>query len=277
MILFPCSGEDEMNAEKEIIASLLKLTKTAPVQKELIRKDARVSTEALEDVLQKLNEAGLINGKHNLVEASSNQRVNLAVHTLKLGADYEQTSKFLNWKEFEKIAAQAFEANGFGVLKNFHFKHLDKRWEMDILSCRKPLIVCVDCKHWKHGWSRASIIKVVGAQIERTRAFANSLPDYYQKVRLSDWKNATLVPLVLSLVSGPLKFYNNVAVVPVLQLQDFINVMPIEVQSLTHFNVNNVSLDRKLTDYSIQNAKNTNAHTQIIMDSSKIKNAIIHY
>lgn len=251
MILFLCNTEDEMNVEKEVIASLLKLTKTALAQKKLIRKYARVSTEVMEDVLRRLHEAGLINEKHGLVNASPSQRVNLAAYALKLGADREKISKFLNWMEFEKIAAQTFQANGFRVLKNFRFKHLDKRWEIDILSCRKPLIVSIDCKHWKHGWSQAAVIKVVKAQIERTRAFADSLPNYHQKVQLSDWKNAMLIPLILSLVPGPFKFHNNVPVVSVLQLQDFINGMATEVHSLTHFDINRVSLNQKLTDYPI--------------------------
>jgi Holliday junction resolvase-like predicted endonuclease len=239
-----------MTSEKEIIASLLRLAKTGIVQKELINKDARVSTEVIEDVLKKLSEAGLINQQRDLVEVSPNQRVNLAVHALKIGADYEQICKLLSWIEFESIAAQAFEANQFWVLKNFRFKHASKRWEIDILGCREPLIVCVDCKHWQHGWSRAVIIKAVEAQTERTRAFADALPDYYQKARLAEWKSATLIPLILSLVPGPFKFHNNVPVVPVLQLRDFINEMPLEIHSLTYFIKKHVMFDQKLSNYS---------------------------
>jgi len=239
-----------MTSEKEILASLLRLTKTGLVQKELIKKDARVSTEVIEDVLRKLSEAGLVNQQQGLVEVSLSQRANLAVHALKLGADYEQICKLLSWIEFESIAAQAFEANQFCVLKNFHFKNTGKRWEIDILGCREPLIVCVDCKHWQHGWSRAAIIKAVEAQTERTRAFADALPNYYQKARLAEWKSATLIPLILSLIPGPFKFHNNVPVVPVLQLLDFINEMPLEVHSLTHFTKKYVRFDQKLTNYS---------------------------
>ena len=56
-----------MTSEKEILASLLRLTKTGLVQKELIKKDARVSTEVIEDVLRKLSEAGLVNQQQGLV------------------------------------------------------------------------------------------------------------------------------------------------------------------------------------------------------------------
>src|SRR4030066_1832402 len=99
-----------MTSEKEILASLQRLTKTGLVQTQLIKKDARVSTEVMEDVLRKLSEAGLINQQQGLVEVSPSQRAHLAVHALKLGADYEQICKLLSWSEFESIAAQAFEA-----------------------------------------------------------------------------------------------------------------------------------------------------------------------
>lgn len=224
-----------MTSEKDVIASLLRLTKTGPIHKELLRKEARVSVKVLDETLRKLFQDGFIRQKRCLVEASSNQRVSMAAQAIKLGADFERICKFLEWTEFESIAAQAFQANGFRVLKNFRFKHAGKRWEIDLLSCREPLIVCVDCKHWRRGWSRAATVKAVEAQVERTRAFADALPNYYQKARLAEWKSATLVPLILSLVHGPFKFHNNVPIVPILQLQDFINELPLELSTLTHF------------------------------------------
>jgi len=239
-----------MATERSVIASVLKLTKTGPIQEELLRKDARVSVQVLDEALRKLLKDGFIRQRRGLVEVSSNQRVSMAVQALKLGADFERICKLLDWSEFESIAAQAFQANGFRVLTNFRFKHTGKRWEIDVLGCREPLIVCVDCKHWRRRWSRAATVKAVIAQVERTRAFADALPNYYQKARLAEWKSATLVPLILSLVSGPFKFYNNVPIVPVLQLQDFINELPLEINSLTYFKKKIVKIDSNLTDYS---------------------------
>jgi len=239
-----------MATERTIIESLLKLTKTGPVQKEFIRSDAKVSVHILEQALQKLFKSGFIQLKGNLIEASPNQRVNIAVQAIKLGADFERICKLLEWSEFESIAAQAFQANGFKVLSNFRFKQAGKRWEIDVLCCKEPLIVSVDCKHWRHGWSRAATMKAVEAQVERTRAFFNASPSYYQKAKLSKWTNATLVPLILSLVPGPLKFHNNVPIAPILQLQDFISGLPLEVSSLTNFKKKLLRINENLTNYS---------------------------
>jgi len=239
-----------MAAERSVISSVLKLTGTGPVQKGLIQRDAKVTAFVVEETLRKLFEGGFIRQQRGLVEASPNQRVSMAVQALKLGADFERICKFLGWSEFEQIAAQAFQANGFRVLRNFRFKQAGKRWEIDVLGCREPLIVCVDCKHWRRGWSRVATVKAVEAQVERTRAFADSLFNYYQKARLTGWKSATLVPMILSLVPGPFKFHSNVPIVPVLQLPDFLNQLPLEASSLTHFKKKHLKSQRNLTNYS---------------------------
>lgn len=238
-----------MTAEKDVIVSLLRLSKTGPIQKDLLRRDAHVSAQVLDETLRKLFDGGFIRQQRDLIEASPSQRVSMTVQAIKLGADFERTCRFLEWTEFESLAAQAFQANGFRVLTNLRFKHAGKRWEIDVLSFREPLIVCVDCKHWQRGWSRAATVKAVEAQVERTRAFADAPSNHHQKTELTEWKSATVVPLVLSLTPGPFKFHNNVPIVPILQLQDFINELPLEANSLTHFKKKHLKTDRNLTDY----------------------------
>jgi len=248
----------KMTAEKDVIASLLRLTKTGPVQEQLLRKDARVSVQVMEKALRKLSEEGFIRQQRGFVEPSPNQRVSVAVQAIKLGADFEQICKLLEWTEFESIAAQTFQVNGFRVLKNFRFKHAARRWEIDVLGCKEPLVVCVDCKHWRRGWSKAAMIKAVETQVERTRNFAETLSHSYHRTKLAEWKTATVIPIVLSLVSGSFKFHNNVPIVPVLQLQDFINELPLEVSSLTHFKKKIVKIEEKLTNYFKYSNKKSN-------------------
>ena len=108
--------------------------------------------QVLNRVLKKLSNTGIIKLKDEVIEASSGQRVGMAIHALKFGADFEGACKALGWVEFENVAAVALEAHGFEVRRRFHFKGAGRRWEIDLIGCRKPLMVCVDCKHWLHGW-----------------------------------------------------------------------------------------------------------------------------
>jgi len=221
--------------ERDLLVSILRLTKDGPVQRELISKDARVPTQVADGLLRKLSQARLIQWKGKAVEASPHQRVKIAIQAIKLGADLERACKFLQWNEFENIAAGAFEANNFTVIKHFRFRWAGRRWEIDILGCKEPMVVCVDCKHWRRGWRRSAIIRAAESQVERTQALTEDFPSLYEEVGLANWKRATLVPVVLSLVPGPFKFYNNVPMVPILQLQNFLNELPAHITSLLHF------------------------------------------
>jgi len=238
-----------MTLERELLVSLLKLTRLGPIQKRLVNKDAHIPALTAEELLEKLALEGLITQHKNLVEASPSQRAKIAVHAAELGADFERVCKLLEWAEFESIACEAFRVNNFGVKRRFRFRQARRMWEIDILGRRQPLVVCVDCKHWHHGWQRAAIMKAAEAQIERTKAFADALPSLYKKAELENWRQATLIPMILSLTPAPLKFHQNVPTVPVLQLQDFLNELPAHAHSLTHFTKKCFKNTLNLTDF----------------------------
>jgi len=239
-----------MTTERELLISLLKLTRLGPIQKRLVSKDAHVPALIAEKLFETLASEGLITQRKNLVDASSSQRVKMAVHTVKLGADFERVCKLLEWAEFENIASEAFAVNNFDVKRRFRFKQAGRMWEIDILGRRQPLVVCVDCKHWHHGWQRAAIMKAAEAQAERTKAFADAILSLCKKAQLDNWNQVTLIPMILSLTPAPLKFHRNVPIVPILQLQDFLNELPAYAESLTHFTKKMPENARNLTKFT---------------------------
>jgi len=228
-----------MNIEKDLIISILKLTINGPVSNKLVNKDARIPSQIVEKLLRKLQSDGLIYLRKNIVEADGLQRLKLAVHAIQLGADIESISGFLQWKEFEDMTAVALERNGYCVTKNLRFKHAGQRWEIDIVGCKKPIAICMDCKHWHHGMYPSTLKKIVEKQVERTSALAKALPSLASKIECAAWDRVKLVPAVLSLVASRFKFYGNVPIVPVLQLQDFISQLPAYADSLFYLLSNN--------------------------------------
>jgi Holliday junction resolvase-like predicted endonuclease len=224
-----------MTIEKDVVLSLLKLTENGPVHKEAVAKHARVLTQLAYQVLRKLSENEFFYESKSVIEVTPAQRVRLALYSLRLGADFQKICDLLSWREFENIAAQAFEDNGYEVLRNFHLQHNSKRWEIDLIGLKKPLVLCVDCKHWKRGWRQSATSNAVRAQIERTEALSKTLGNYRQKIKVDAWETVTLIPVIMSLTLGPYKVYDDVPVVPVLQLQDFINELPAHVPILKKF------------------------------------------
>lgn len=224
-----------MIIERELIISILKLTKNGPITNKIISKDAKIPLQVTNELLKKLQKDGLIYLREKLAEADSIQRIKLAVHAIRLGADLERVDSFLDWKEFEKIVAIVFERNGYSVEKSLRFKHRGRRWEIDVVGCKRPLAVCVDCKHWHHGMYPSVLRKIVEEQVERTSALAESLPELISKIGCASWEKVKFIPAVLSLVQGRFKFYENVPIVPVLQLQNFLSELPAYANTLKHF------------------------------------------
>ena len=229
-----------MNIESELLISILKLTKHGPVSQKLINKEAKLPGIIVGELLRKLQNDGLIYLHESMLEATSAQRLRLSVRALESGGDLERVSGSLQWKEFEGIAAVAFDSNGYTVLRNLHFKHGGRRWEIDVVGWKNPIVVCLDCKHWHHGLQRSAAEKIAEQQTERTRALVMSLPNPAVKIEFLSCGTAKFVPAVLSLTFDKFKFYKGVPVVPVLQVQDFLNQLPAYVDSLLCFSANGV-------------------------------------
>ena len=235
-----------MTTKTDVIISILKHTNAGPVAEEAVALEANVPAQVANKVLMGLREKGLIEVENELIELSSNQRVKLAIHAINHGTDIERVCKVLEWKEFENFAATAFEANNFAVKRRFRFKASGRRWEIDVVAYSEPIIVCVDCKRWRRGWGNSAITKVAAAQAQRTEALAKNLQGIQGKIGLDDWKQATLFPVILSLFPGPVKFYGRVPVVPILQLQNFLDEFQGHMTELRHFHA---KLGPKLPDY----------------------------
>ena len=239
-----------MSVEQKILVTLLKLTRNGPITDSLVSKAARIPTQTTARYLQELASKSLIRWEKNVVDTTDRQRVMIAVHAINLGTDFERVCKVLKWKEFESITVTAFRAFGYQVVKNFRFKSKNgKRWEIDVLAFKEPVIASVDCKHWKSGWTRGAIKTAVRAHIERTKAFFNALPNHRLRMKVRSWKYATAIPIIISLLPSLQKFYSRVPVVSVLQLQDFINEFPVHINRLTHFSQKITEIEKKITQY----------------------------
>lgn len=224
-----------MNIERELIICVLKLTRNGPVSFNVVRKEAKIPLKIAENLVGDLHNEGLVYLRKKILNVDTLKRLKLAVRAMKLGADLERVSSFLDWKEFETIAAMAFKHNGYGVNKNLRFKHAGRRWEIDIVGCKNPILVCIDCKHWHHGMYPSATKRIVKEQIERTLALAESLPRLAENVGCASWDTVKFIPAVLSLTRARFKYYNKTPIVPILQLQDFITQLPVHIDSLKHF------------------------------------------
>jgi len=186
-------------------------------------------------LLEKFQAQDLLKINANNLKVNSENRLKIAVKAVSLGADIEAISSFLGWQEFESIAATALKNNGYAVWQNLRFKHAARKWEIDVVGCRRPLVICLDCKDWHNGLSKSAIRRIVVAQTERAKALADALPNVSIGIECAKWSKAKFVPAILALLPTKFKFYDGVPIVPVLQLQDFLIQLPMELESVKSF------------------------------------------
>ena len=135
-----------MRAEREILISILKLTREGPASIELIAKNSRIPLSVVEEQIKKFLSLNLAEKKEALIRVSPLQRLKIAFRAISLGADIERVCRNLSWKEFEDVAVMAFQTNGYSTIKHFRFRYENRMWEIDVLAIKGKIVVCVDCK-----------------------------------------------------------------------------------------------------------------------------------
>lgn len=224
---------------REIIVNILKVTKAGPVDYSLVAKNSGIPVETVKKflIVHEHVEKPCFNLRERILSASPSQRVQMAIQSIRWGADPERICQFLEWKEFETFTQKVFEAFQYRVNANFRFKGNEgKRWEIDLVAYKKPLIISVDCKHWRYGWTESSIRKVAEEHVNRTLAFTKTLSNHIRRISLDNWNQAQVVPVILSLLSSSCRFHLKTPIVPVLSLRSFLNDLPLHEDYITQFN-----------------------------------------
>ena len=131
--------------EREILQVILKLTKHGPIDYTLVSKNTNLPLQTINESLRKFDKNRLLHFNDRILEVSSTKRIKIALEALKLGADFERICQFLKWDEFESFSMKILEAHNYKVFKNLRFKEIkkQKRWEIDLLACKKPIIISV--------------------------------------------------------------------------------------------------------------------------------------
>jgi Holliday junction resolvase-like predicted endonuclease len=138
------------------------------------------------------------------------------------GADYERVARELRWQEFEGFAAHILDAEGYATAKHFIFRNSARRYEIDVLGAKEPMVLCVDCKHWHYGWAPSKVMAAARNQMMRVLCLSEAYAFYGRKLRIAAWRSAQLLPIVLTLADVSSKLIDGVPIVSALRLRDFL-------------------------------------------------------
>ena len=221
--------------ERELLVSLLEQTRDEPTGRIKLRGNVRMTDEAFDTLLDQLTAEGLLSESEGVIEASLSQRLEIAVRAIKAGADFERVNRALGWREFEEMVAYTFEENGYRVSRRFRFQAEGRRWEIDVLAARKPLVVCAECKHWSRGLGNATARKIVETHLEKVQVLNENLDKVVKRLRLRGWKQAVFVPIALSLTPARSRIYRRIPIVSVFELPRFLSEFEGQLEWLVNF------------------------------------------
>lgn len=223
--------------EREILLTLLENTRDEPSTREELMEAIRITGDALNSFLESLLRNNAIGSDGEKITADINQRLGLAVRAVRAGADLERVSKALGWLEFEEMAAYTFEENGFRVSRRFRFQADGRRWEIDVLARRRPLVICAECKHWSKGLGNLTARRIVETHLEKVRVLSENAPRLTKRLGVGGWGEAVFVPITLSLQPARNRIYRRIPVVSVFELPSFLSEFEGQMEWLAKFSV----------------------------------------
>ncbi len=145
----------------------------------------------------------------NMVKFSGSDRIHAAVLALQMGAEIEQVSTYLSWKDFEKLASEVLTSFGYRTRTNVRFAK--PRMEIDVVGTSSDgFTIAADCKHWKRS-NLSSISNFSQKQAIR----AERLIKYEKTI-------SQVVPVMLTLHAESLTVIDSVPLVPIHKFRSFI-------------------------------------------------------
>ena len=143
-------------------------------------------------------------------------RLQTALFAINLGADLEDVSEYLNWKDFESLTGIILEEKDFEVTKNLILTK--PRMEIDVIGKKMDIALLIDCKHWKN-MSKSALDEIVKKQVERVKHFVSI-------------ENMSALPVIVTLHQETIQFVGNVPIVPIMKLSSFLDEFAGNLDSL---------------------------------------------
>ena len=221
----------------KVLRSLLSFPKKEKMKTQKVAEKARVPIGTVIELIEKMAIKDLLRFDGDEIVMSSEQRLELALEALKMGIDPENVCKDLDWQEFERMATIFLRENDYNTVQNLRFNASGRKWEIDVLGLQNPMILAIDCKHWKRSWQKTATKNMVRAQIKRGRQLATLLPELREKLEILNWRRAKILPIILTLHDAPFKTFLGVPVVSIFRFQNFLSEFRANINSLNSISI----------------------------------------
>ncbi|UCE09593.1 MAG: hypothetical protein JSW61_11555 [Candidatus Thorarchaeota archaeon] len=172
-----------------------------------------------------LHEIGALKEPEGKWKLHRNERVELALKAVSLGAEVESVVNRMNWKDFEGMVTSILVEHGFKCTESFRRRgNLEiQGMEIDVIGLRGNRIVSIDAKMWGVRKYKSSALKSAAEkQKMRTELLCGLLDRLSAKLDGLERKKFTLSPILVTWLVEDVEFSDGVPIVPVFKLNSFL-------------------------------------------------------
>ncbi|MBS7287571.1 MAG: restriction endonuclease [Candidatus Freyarchaeota archaeon] len=193
--------------------------------------ELRNSGERMKELVRFLLEKGVVYREEGGFAAPD--RIALVESLLAYGFTAEYLASFFTWRDFEAFSDDVLFRHGYSSLRNFRFSRGGRRFEVDILALKKPLVLCVECKHYKKPKTTMLSKQSIERHIERAKALAESMESLTLSMGVSGWGRLKVVPFIITLTQEGM--YKEIPIIPVFKLNTFLLELDQNINSICFF------------------------------------------
>jgi hypothetical protein len=224
---------------KNFILNLLQMSKDhEEVALSNIAAKNNIKSEQVYKLLHSLNEEAdaKLEFNTNTIHIPQKLKAPLILKAIESGIDLDQIIELLHWRDFESFCLMVFEYHEFKNIQNCHFTQNRKRYEVDVVTVKEPLIFAIDAKKWKTGHAGA-LKTVVENHLNRIKDFSQYLakPLNRQKFQLKTAPALRIIPLIITSKMYELQIFHGVPIIPFFKLNGFITELHTFLGSLRQF------------------------------------------
>jgi hypothetical protein len=151
------------------------------------------------------------------VRLSNSARFKLAFEAVRRGA-LQQVARALTWQEFEAFAEECLQIVGFVTQKGIMVKDDSRRWQIDVVAKKGPMILAIDCKHWESPGYQSKLNSAAQHQKRAVQALIRQ-----RAARGEVGRDGLLVlPMILTLFEPRSRMVDGVVAVSIEQFADFL-------------------------------------------------------
>jgi hypothetical protein len=148
---------------------------------------------------------------------TNSARFKLAFEAVRQGG-LQQAARALTWQEFEAFTEECLQTVGFDTQKGLIVKDDSRRWQIDVVAKKSPMILAVDCKHWESPGYESKLSNAAEHQKLALQALIRQMAARGEVGR----EGLLALPMILTLFEPRARVVGGVVVVSIEQLGDFL-------------------------------------------------------